>query len=240
MHAFPLAVIVAILLSAFQTPATPAKAPSGCRTYPTTVIQTTTAPGVRIVQTTNGRFDPVALELRLDVRYESTPGSVLKYQKTIRYASVQDFVNEAALANPPLDLWQQAELSGGVTMTVTNTFDAQHRVTQTVTKQPSGTDTTTNTAWDSRRRPTASGTVRSQSAVSSFQYVYDENKRTTTHTVKTGSLTSVIVTEFDVNGVAIKGTGQVGPTVSPIAYQNSGFVTQCLKSPEEPNFSGVD
>ena len=224
-------VLLAIVTGVSQGSSAPAKAPKGCRVYPSSIVQTSISPGTRIVQTTRGRFDPATLEMRLDVRYESTPGTGVNYRKTIRYASIEDFVNETELANPPLNLWLEAQLSGGVIMTVTNTFDTRHRLVRTVTRQPTGTDTTTHTAWDTLGRPTASRTERDYSLVSTFAFAYDDSRRTMTQTVKTDPLTSIVVTEFDVNGYGIKGTSRIGPSSSSMAYQNGDFVTQCVKSP---------
>jgi YD repeat-containing protein len=121
------------------------------------------------------------------------------------WGSVADFVAEVAVI-PPVQRLTRTERSanacGGRATTLTYTYDAQHRLTQS---QPEGIS---YMAWDGFGRPTA-GTSVSGANLTSWSFSYANSARIKTQTsILNGGAPTVVTTTFDVNGNAI---GMNGP-----------------------------
>jgi len=218
--------------SAAAGPQSPTRIPEvphpGCRVYPTSVTETIAdSAGGRTVMTYSQRFDEKTLQTTQDYTLSSTQGSRLSFQQRTTYASLADFIKEGTHA-PPFPLYRSMVQTGAINMSVQATYDKSDRQLQTITnRQPGGSQTITNTAWDKDGRPTA-GTISGAGAGSTFTYVYDDKARTQTHTVVTGPLTAILVTTFDADANAISRSSRGGSMSSTTTIEIHGRASQCF------------
>jgi YD repeat-containing protein len=126
------------------------------------------------------------------------------------YLSIADFVDEVKVV-PGLVLATSSTTTIGPacgstgTSTITNSFDSQRRLTQSV----QGGSTLTYTAWDSAGRPTA-GSAPS----GSISNVYDDAARTLTQT-QGGTVTTLT---YDANGILLQQVDRTGATTGTTTW----------------------
>jgi hypothetical protein len=83
---------------------------------------------------------------------------------------------------------------------VTNTFDANRRITKTVSMSPAGDSTTTYSAWDAAGRPTRAADV-GKGFSNVRDITYDDAARTKTTVVNGGPLRTVETFDNDGNQI---------------------------------------
>jgi YD repeat-containing protein len=175
---------------------------STCRTYPTTSTITVQSPnGSSVSSPAACSWDSSLHQLTCTISV-STGGPVCT--TTISsYNSTADFVDEIRVIPPALLRTADIQTSNdappcgaGAIQNITYVYDAQRRLTQTV----SGPATTTYTAWDGSGRPTQ-GTVTTGAPVA---ISYDDTARTQTQTTGAAGAAAVVTTTFDTNGIPIK------------------------------------
>jgi hypothetical protein len=116
---------------------------------------------------------------------------------------VADIVDEIAVI-PPLTYMLRAagtQTGNPTPGTVTNSFDANRRITKTVNTSAGGESTTTYSAWDSAGRPTEAHDV-GKGFSNRRSVTYDDAARTRTTLVNGGPLRTVET--FDANGNQIE------------------------------------
>ena len=123
-----------------------------CRAFASRSTQVTTGSGFSATSDTTCLFNVATAESTCSSQYRDSTGAMSTTTAVSRYRSVADAVDEVSVV-PPLmkHLGTVTTQSPGRMTTVTNTFDAQGRITQMVSTAPF---TTTYTAWDSAGRPT--------------------------------------------------------------------------------------
>jgi YD repeat-containing protein len=169
-----------------------ASAPGGgCRTYPTSVVNTTVSPGATVTLTYSGTHDTATHQTTYSFKYSDKSGGSYSYVQVVKYPSTASFVDEVQVI-PPRPHATTTTVTGGVSYVLTNQYDAQGRLT-TATNEAAGTTiTTTYTAWDATGRPTAG----KNSVTGPLTITYDDATRTAT----TKSAGGTQAQSYDANG----------------------------------------
>jgi hypothetical protein len=198
------------------TPLMSGEASGPCRTYDTSGTAVSVTGTSKLMTTFSGVYDPWTKRTTQKVTYNSGRGLSLTFTQVTTYGAADDVVAEVirlkapadASTNatgrptpivPPLSRFRQVVASGAVGFTLTNSFDANGRLTGSTHVRPSGRTLTRYTAWDGSGRPTA-GTVESATQSSQVTIAYDDAARTSTITTNTGSLLITGTQTYDVNG----------------------------------------
>lgn len=144
-----------------------------------------------VVTTTSGTHNTSTHQTTYNVTYTDSAGPQYSYTQLSTYRSTDEFVDEVKV-NPPLTLSVGTVDSGGLSLTLTNAYDAQRRLTGFSTAVPGQTIVTTYTAWDASGRPTAGS--RGGAALT---LAYNDAARTQTVTI---AGLGMEVTTHDANG----------------------------------------
>src|SRR5262245_26544889 len=202
--AIAVVVLAAAMIPGFQGSSVPEfPAPPSCRELATALTaQMTATGGFTATAQTKCTFDQAARLIACTVQFNDPRGASTS-STTSTYASVADIIDEIAVI-PPLTYMLKAvgtQTGNPTPGSVTNTFDANRRITKTVNSSASGESTTTYSAWDSAGRPTEAQDVgkgfNNRRSIS-----YDDKARTRTTLVNGGPLRTVET--FDANGNQIE------------------------------------
>jgi hypothetical protein len=172
-----------------QDPTTPGT--TRCRTYPTSAVEQTVAPGFSATRSSSGSYNAAARQTTYTVNYADSQNVRFTYTLTTTYRSTQEFVDEVEVI-PPLTLSTGSSASGGTTFVVTNNYDSQRRLTGSTHASAGSTVITTYTSWDAAGRPTAGAS----SANGPIAIAYNDSTRTAVTTLTIGTQTAT----FDTNG----------------------------------------
>jgi hypothetical protein len=178
---------------------------ASCRTVASAThsVQTFTDTGQTVTVDSTCRLNGTA-DVNCDGTFNDSVGGPGTMSQNSRFASRADIVDETAV-NPPRTLSSGTTTVmtvNGVpfTITTTNTFDGQRRLTSTQSNGGVGigtiSSTTTYTAWDSSGRPTAGTLALSPGGTFSVSIAYDAGNRTATR----NSGLNVCTQTHDANG----------------------------------------
>lgn len=212
------------------SPQDPTPAPAGCRIVPMDVVERTTGSDT-ITMTYKGRFDRSSLESILDATFSNAAGTRYSFRQVTKYRSVEELVREASVV-PVLNLWVRAEDTGGIVMTVVNTFDDKRRLLTTENGQPSGRDTIVYSEWDDKGRPIRGQVKRNGTPGSEYAYRYDDKNRIMVHTIRTAGAVMEQATTFDSYGNPVKReTRGPGALATTTTFTNREMTTICAHDP---------
>lgn len=194
-----------------QAPASGRGAAVTCRTAATSITSVAGTPAYTATVTTSCSFDSATARGRCLVQFRDPRGTSTSTTETV-YASVADFVDEVRVVPPLMKAQSSASVTVGAGTTskgaVVNTFDAQGRLTRTVSTGASGVQSTTAySAWDAAGRPTVATDI-GPGFNSRREIRYDDVRRTRTTVVRRGPVTTVEY--FDANGNPTRQTTQGG------------------------------
>jgi hypothetical protein len=191
--------------------AEPGAAPQ-CRIGATAYTMTSGSGGLKATSSADCQFDAPEATATCTIQYRDSTGTVSTSTTTTQYASLDDFIDEVRVV-PPLTKFLTStgtQRSRGVTSrgTVTNSYDAQGRVTVTVTAPgKQGVSTTTYSSWDAAGRPRVAHD-KGPGFNNRRDISYDDRARTRTTRVNGGLV--VTVETFDANGNPLRQTTSNG------------------------------
>ena len=204
-------VVAAFAIAVAMTAATRAdplgdEPPPTCRDLATDLIaQVSAAGGFTATLKTACTFDRASKQSTCTVQYSDNRGTTSTSTTTSTWGSIADVIDEIAVI-PPLTYvltaggtqsGNRASSTGGVT----NTFDANRRITRTLNSSSGSESTTTYTAWDAAGRPTEAHDV-GKGFSNRRSIGYDDVAKTRTTIVNGGPLRTVET--FDANGNQIE------------------------------------
>jgi hypothetical protein len=186
-----------------------------CRTYITEATNVTRSAAGSATTSYSCSHDSSTHQTTCNVTLVSSPGSRFSYAQITTYRSTADVVDEVRVI-PPLTL--SVKSTGGISFTLTNSYDAQGRLTRMVNTTPGSVLTTIYTAWDRFGRPTA--------GASDVPLVlsYDDAARSVTTTYQGRGVT---VQTFDANGNPTELVERFGDATSTTTTNITSTGTVC-------------
>ena len=244
-----------------RTASVPSNEPDdSCRTFDSSGTAVSVTGASKVTTRFSGLYDPWAKRTTQQITYTDGRGLSLTFTQVTTYASTDDVMAEVVrlkepagpstnppgrqtLVVPPLSRFLQMTASGAVGFTLTNSHDANGRLTGSMHVQPAGRTITRYTAWDTSGRPTA-GVRQAIAQSSQIVITYDDAARSSTTTTTTGSTVVVGTQTYDANGNPRVYTqrSNLDATVSTTTTTPASSATVCLgdlRVPVAPSIAPV-